>query len=385
MDSNTNTFWDRKIGKWLLAVGTVLGFMFGGVGLYLYLKKDNPNLEFEIISENSLFYTDESIPQIRILVDSTDLTEQNKNISVYSIKIANNGAKNISLYDYDTGDFGMRIQNGQLIDEPSLVECSSDYLKDKLSTVFARHSDSSIVIPHVIMNIEDYYILHFCVLHDQSTLPTFECFGQIVGQKKISVVNHSNSNQNNWQKAIRGSFFVQLHRLCIYGLAFLLLLFAITALYHWLTLLVKHIKKNVFLFVLKQRKNSNYIVVEDYRKNGYKNVEKAYRIREVGSNRLTDLYKEAQVCMNTIGSEMGKNRHWKICNERICVYKDLARIGYLFISNDSSVCFNTEIKEAVVAVHDLIMNDRRMREDMGLGYDIWEEEVLLGEHPEAIE
>lgn len=381
-DNDNKPIWDSKLGKHIVAIGTILSFLIGAFGLVMYFKKDAPKLEFIIESESCLINNDEQLPQVRIMVDSVDILNNDENITIYSVKITNKGSKNISFYDYDNEEIGIRVHNGRIIDVPSLLDASSEYLANKFKTEFSAPADTLILLPHSILNIDDYYVLHICILHHRDISPTFESFGQIVGQKRIDVVNF-NREPSNWQLALKGSFFVQLYRLFVYGLSLIVLIFIIAALYHWISLLVKYMVQQWFLFNLKQRNSSNQIVVSDYRKNGYKNIGRAYMIREVNTERLTALYKEANECLNSPDIENKENRHWKICKERIRVYDAFARIGYLIIFDDSRVKFNPLLKEAVAAVHDMILKDRAVRENMGLGYDMWSEEVMLGERSEG--
>lgn len=382
MEDNKNmSYWDKKQGKTILAIGTIFSFLFGIFGTFMYFKKDVPNLEFIIESESYLFNTEEQLPQIKVMVDSVDILSNNGNISVYSVKIMNNGTKNISLYDYDSSEIGIKIYGGRIIDTPTLLEASSDYLADKIKSELVLSSDSVIVMPHTILNVGDGYLLHFCVLHSRNNVPKFEAFGQIVGQKRIRIVSSNNNNQSNWCKAINGSFVVQLLRLFFYGLSMLLLIFVVAALFHWLSILLKRFAKKMFLLKLKQKNSNNYIVINDFKKNGYTNIEKAYIIRDLDSNRLTRLYKEAQECKAFTDNESEENRHYKICQERIRIYNNLAKIGYLFISDDSSVRFNIDLKEAVAALYKYMLKEER--ENLGLGYFIQPDEVMLGECTEA--
>lgn len=379
MESVVKSFWDQKIGKRILAVGTILSVVLGVVSIWLYFYKEAPKLEVEILSANSLFSVNETVPQMQIRIDSVDLQKQNKNITIYSLRIANNGSKNISLYDFDTGDIGIRINGGSIIETPSITDCSSDYIVHKVDTALLRSTDFSIIIPQAIYNVDDYYTLHFFVLHDKTQSPAFESFGQIVGQKGIKIVNHNNANLNNWKRAFSGSFYVQLYRLLVYGLALLLLFVIGAALFHWLSILWKWISKEVLLCSLKHRNGSNYIVVNDFRKNKYKNILIAYRMINTDSERLTELYKSAKVYLES-NKEDNNDRFLTICKERVNIYHELSRLGYLIIKNDDSVVFNFELKDAVVSInHYFEENDRR---NYGLGYGFWEDEVLFRESKE---
>ncbi len=377
-DDKAKPFWDRIIGKWILAIGTIFSFLFA---IYMYLKKDAPNVELIIESESCLFNAEEQLSQVKVIVDSVDILSNDENVTIYSMRVENNGTKPVSLYDYDSGDIGVKVFNGRIIETPSLIEASSGYLIDKIKHEFVLREDSVIVLPHVILNVGDDYLLHFCVLHNNHVVPRFESFGQIVGQKRINIIDFNSLDQSDWHRAINGSLTVQLIRLFIYGLSFLVLLVVFAALSHWIKCLFKWLAKETFLYKLKKKSYNNATVIKDYRKHGYNNIEKAYFIKDFDSARLTKLYKDAKACLTSPINDSDENHLRKICEERIRIYNDLFKNGYIFITDDSSVSFNSEIKEVVEAIHGFLLNDRDVRENMGLGYDIWLEEIMIGGPP----
>ena len=120
-NNNDKPIWDSKLGKHIIAIGTILSFLIGTFGFVMYFKKDASKLEFIIESESCLINNDEQLPQMRIMVDSVDILDNDENITIYSLKITNSGSKNISYYDYDNGEIGIRVHNGRIIDVPSLL------------------------------------------------------------------------------------------------------------------------------------------------------------------------------------------------------------------------------------------------------------------------
>lgn len=375
MGDNVNIFWDGKLGKWVLAIGTILGVLLGVFSLIFYFKPEVPNLEIEILSEKSLFYTDETVPQIKIMIDSTDLQKQNKNITIYSLKVINNGTKDISFYDFDGEAVGIEIQNGRIIDLPSLMECSSDHLKSKVDIALSQSNDSLIIIPQTILNIGDFYMLHFFILHDKTVVPSFVVSGKIAGQKLIYVVDNANRKPNNWQKSIQGSFYVQLIRLFVYGASLIILLIIVAALLHWLSLLSKYIKLKSIFIGIKHRYGNDNIVIDDYRKHGFINILRVHKIVNTENGKLTKLYKDAQAYLES-AEESNTDRYWKICKDRISVYNELANIGYIIMTNESIV-FNANLKGVVDSMYQYY--EECERDSTALGYDSWTDEVMCRE------
>ena len=90
-EKRKNNFIESPLARWgslLIALVGLLGFF------YDHLIENNPNLTFTIVKETSLLNNKANIPSIHVLLDSIDISETNSNISLYTIKVENEG-KNI--------------------------------------------------------------------------------------------------------------------------------------------------------------------------------------------------------------------------------------------------------------------------------------------------
>ena len=188
----------RKHGLTIFSfvVGCILTYYFG----VHYEKKTN--LEYEIMSAIELFDMNQEISNFEIKVDSINIQKSKQNIRVISLKIINNGNKDISLDLYDNDNFGIKIINGKIIESPKVLNCKSDFLKEKLAKHTFVINDSIIQIPKLLFDKNDYYEIKFMVLHDQDIIPTLKSIGKISGQRDIEIIEQSND-------AIKYPFWVQ--------------------------------------------------------------------------------------------------------------------------------------------------------------------------------
>lgn len=93
------------------------------------------------------------------------------NISFFTIKITNNGDKHISTESYDSGNFGLNLHNGFVIEPPVLISASTEYLQRKINPDLLKLRDSAFIeIPRTSLDIDDYYIIKFGMLHHNDSI-----------------------------------------------------------------------------------------------------------------------------------------------------------------------------------------------------------------------
>lgn len=131
---------DSSLMKWAAFIFTAIGAIW--IFYDNFIKKDSPNFEYEILSETSIFNNQENISLLRIFIDSLDVQKSHANISFFTIKIANNGNKHISSESYDSGYFGLNINNGVVIEPPVLISASTEYLQRKINRGLLKLRDS---------------------------------------------------------------------------------------------------------------------------------------------------------------------------------------------------------------------------------------------------
>ena len=100
-------------------IGTIAGIIGLIVTIFVSVKKNEPKLEYTIVSKIDFFNNSEPVPYIKVfLADSINVQENNYNITAYNIKVENKGTKHIKYSDYDEGFFGLKVDNGTLLDAP---------------------------------------------------------------------------------------------------------------------------------------------------------------------------------------------------------------------------------------------------------------------------
>ena len=209
-----NKFDNKSIKIGILSI--VATIVIGVISVVISLHRTQPNLEYNIISSTDLFNSSEPSPYIKVFLgDSIDVQEKHYNITTYSIKVENNGNKGIVNGDYNQGFFGVKIHNGILLDTPTLLSTSSEYI-NKYFTLDTILDSSCVEIPKIILDEDDYYILKIVILHKNDSVTYFEPEGKIAGQKKIELVEQQETTPNFWLSAFAGNWKIQIIRIFAY-------------------------------------------------------------------------------------------------------------------------------------------------------------------------
>lgn len=207
---------------------TLLGLAATGITIYAFLIDKTVELRYEIVANTNVLDFNADIGNLRVTYDSTNLKETNENLRIYTIKVTNNGEKDILKEYYDDNDpLGLSINSGRIIERPEIIQTSSDYL-DRNAKIKSYQFDK-ISLSQVILESGEYYIIKLLVIHKTDKIPEIKSFGKIAGQKRISVFNSIDvkDEPNFWQKVYQGNIWVQLLRLLSYFLAVVLVIILI--------------------------------------------------------------------------------------------------------------------------------------------------------------
>ena len=134
---------DSSFMKWVAFIFATIGVVW--IFYDNFVKKNCANFEYEILSETSIFNNQEDISLLRIFIDSLDVQKSHANISFFTIKITNNGDKHISTESYDSGNFGLNLHNGFVIEPPVLISASTEYLQRKINPDLLKLRDLSLI------------------------------------------------------------------------------------------------------------------------------------------------------------------------------------------------------------------------------------------------
>jgi hypothetical protein len=162
----------------------ILSLAIGFAGLYTYFHPPKPRILFEIISESNVLDVHKPLEDLAIYFKNENIQENNLNLRVYTIQITNNGEADILQSYYDQNiDWGFRIDNGKIINDPRIVAANSDYLKNNLSPHVLN--DNSIVLKKVILEKGMFFSLEFLVLHEKGSLPVIQPIGKIASIRNV--------------------------------------------------------------------------------------------------------------------------------------------------------------------------------------------------------
>ncbi len=171
-------------------IGVVLALLFGAIGIYsTFFYSSKPNLKIEKTSETDVIKLSEDISNLEILYDSTSIKESQKNLRILSFRVINKGNKSITENSYaSTHPILLKIEEGEVVQTPEIIDASNKYLKDFESLSYDS-TLNQILLPPVIIENGEYYILKFLVLHDSEKTPTYKVSGKIEGQNILEITD----------------------------------------------------------------------------------------------------------------------------------------------------------------------------------------------------
>ncbi|MDW3651801.1 MAG: hypothetical protein R8P61_32280 [Bacteroidia bacterium] len=203
-----------------------LGFLLGFIGIVfsvytIYFYEENPILQFEILTNTNVLDVKEDIGKLDILFDSVSIKKEQKNLRIITIKISNIGNENLTLNLYDKKDpLGFKIENGEVLQKPVLLEASNDYLKRNLK--ITRIESSEYRFSSVILDKSQYFSLKILCLVNENVVPNVIPIGYISGNGvpgiKINFKESDKSKIGFFKELFYGNIFIHFLRFIIYWL-----------------------------------------------------------------------------------------------------------------------------------------------------------------------
>ena len=149
---------------------TLLGLTAAGITIYAFMIDKNVELRYEIVANTNVLDFNADIGNLRVTYDSTNLKETNENLRIYTIKVVNNGEKDILKEYYDENDpLGLAINSGRIIEKPEIIQTSSDYLNRNVN--IENYLVNRISFSQVILETGEFYIIKLLVIHKNDTIP----------------------------------------------------------------------------------------------------------------------------------------------------------------------------------------------------------------------
>ena len=196
--------------------------------LVTFLTSQGPEAEvtLETISETNILDVRRPLQDLSIVFRGQNVEEQNLNLRILTIKVANTGTIDILPVHYDVEDgWGIKFSAGEVI-EARLVDTNSDYLRSKI--VPQLLGTDTVAFPKVIFEKGDSFALEVLLLHLKKESPLVSPIGKIAGIKEINVSTRPLDSQEAslFARLFPGSALVQVTRTISYFIGSLIAILA---------------------------------------------------------------------------------------------------------------------------------------------------------------
>lgn len=209
-------------------LGLVAGIIIGVLGIYLtmfYEKK--PEILFNVISSYRVYDIRENIGSLQINFEGENIKEKGQTLSLITLKIVNPSRVDIlkSFYD-EKNPIGFEIASSRII-KCDVITASNQYLRDTLQITQVK--GNGLAVSPIIFESDQFITLKMLVLHPETITPKIIPFGKIAGIKQIRVQEEPNSGTkiSKFNTAYSGDILVQVIRVVIYGIGFVLTLIGV--------------------------------------------------------------------------------------------------------------------------------------------------------------
>ena len=297
----------------------------------------------------------ETSASLRIYVDTLDIQDNHLNITAYNIKVENKGTSHIRYYDYDKGGFGLRIQNGLLLEPPVILNASTPHIREMFPKNERVESESFVDIPTLSLDIDDYYTIRIVLLHNVDSIPSFKTVGKIVGQNKIEFHAFQPPVPNFWKTVFYGGWDIHVVRFFIYLLAFAVVVTLSSLAVAGISDSVAKRRRRRRMNDLSKKKELVPFVQEDYVKNGEYAIIKMHNLYNKTEADITNRYKKSKGFVNSKRALESNNKnaiHYH--RDRYQRIVKLIDQGYFEIKEDDKIVFNRAAKQTVQAIYTML-------------------------------
>lgn len=347
-----------KFAKWMLGIIAVVGF---GVSIYLgFFRKTAPQLEYEVLSVTDFFNNTERASYIKIYIDSLDVQESHLNISTYSVRVANKGNEDISFYDYDKGEFGLRIKDGTVLETPILLDASTDYIKGKFEISDSVVKTSFVEMPKMVLDIDDYFVVKIVVLHAVNTTPSFIPEGKISGQRNILVNPIQSKKQSFWKTVFCGNWSVQIVRGIVYFLISMMVIVMIAGSVSSISDSMDKRRRRKTLNSIPKKNSIIKIVEDEYINNGDYKICLLHDLYQKTEEDVSKQYEQSSKRINGRFSHQRPIEMYRYDSRDKFMY--LLHEGYLIQKSDGKIGFNSSAKESVDIIYSYLKENRLLHQ-----------------------
>lgn len=356
--------WAKNLG-WVIAVISLCLTVYTS-----FFFQKSSCLEYEIVSNTSILNENVELSSIRIMVDSVDVKQNNANVSIVEIKVANTGRSHLRREDYDRSEFGLKVENGYMIGCPEFTASSSDHLRICVKSHDFISDSSFINMPVLPLDSKDFYQLRCVFLHGNDADIGFIPYGKIIGQRDIKVIDSAVTEESFMSKLLYGNFWIHLLRFVVY----LMLLVSVIMVFSSIDDAIDKRKKRKFVQELYAGKAIDKRVIADYDKGGYTLLWDINQIMKLGEKNLIKKYEASSKFLSSQGA-FNDYEHWKFHTRRIELFDHMLNNGYL-TKNEDAIVINWKKRKSLLALLGLLqkrgltVTDIRRPDIDGFNYDL---------------
>lgn len=244
----------------------VIGILGSIASIYaLFFSDKKVDIAVEVISETNVLNINTPLSNLDIFYKNHSLKKGDKELKLLLIRVRNNGNINILKNFFDDNDpFGVKLQNGSILEKPEIVQASNSYLKNHLT--LKMDSLNGIYFEPIIFDEDAFFIIKALILTQKNASPVLEVPGKIAGINHIIKPTYPEENQelNFMQQVLIGGVGVQLVKMCLYFLT-------------------------VFSLVLSFYKIKQFVVKNKFKQRRIKQIQEFKKAYDHNYGRITDV------------------------------------------------------------------------------------------------
>lgn len=191
-------------------IGVIIGIAGLSYGIFVdNFKHEEPDLVFDVLSNTHVLDLKEDISDLKILYKSQNLKETKKTLVLLTIRISNEGNKEIKEVDYYSKvPFGIKIIGGQIAESPTLINASRDFFKEHVKLNY--DTLNNILIEKIPIAKKEFFTIKTLIICDKDSTPSIFPFGELSGitegmRIKNSYKENVKDDLNFWEKLTFGS------------------------------------------------------------------------------------------------------------------------------------------------------------------------------------
>lgn len=355
MDDKQQHKYNIVDSPWVKWISVLIGFAGFIWVCYDHIVENSPKLTFTIVKEASLLNDEANIPSLQIVLDSINLRTAKSNISIYTIKIANEGKQHITKNMYDE-NIQLSIKQGRYIGTPILSYASSPHISSYFTNKTLTSNEHILNLPNISMDKGDAYLLDVIIIHSIDTVPNFKIHGKITGQKEIIFTREVTKKASFWNITFGGGIWVNIVRLVFYfifGVAVIVMIFLlvekITSTYHKVKL-QKSIQK------ITSRHRVNQQIIDDFNEFEMYDLMLMHQWLTISNEDATKKYLQIQKKCKSKTNSIKVYRF----KQELEIVKQMIHKGYLNQSNENMLSINDSMKNDFIYVYKRLKKQKQI-------------------------